>query len=84
MGARGGSKSRNFDFILDCHPGMLGEHRTARVCSGGCDFGVRKFRGAQLAAGLIAFSRAKRARFSAANFVAETRDRLVLYMGSME
>ena len=84
MGARGGSKSRNHDFFVECHSRMLGEHRKARVRSGGCIFGVRKRRGANPVAGLIAFSRAKRACLSAANFAPETFVRLVFYVGNME
>ena len=84
MGARRGSKSRNGDFFVECHSAMLGEHSAPGVGSGGCIFGVRKRRGANPVAGLIAFSRAKRARSPAGNFVSGALDRLVLYMGNME
>ena len=63
---------------------MLGEHSAPGVGSGGCIFGVRKRRGANPVAGLIAFLRACRARSSAGNFVSGALDRLVLYMGNME
>ena len=84
MGARRRSKSRNGDFFVECHSAMLGEHSAPGVGSGGCIFGVRKRRGANPVAGLIAFSRAKRARLSAAKFGSGALDRLVLYVGNME
>ena len=62
---------------------MFREHNAPVGRCARADLAARKRRGANPVSGLIASSAAEYARAFAAEFGAEARDRLVLYVGNM-
>ena len=84
MRTRFAEMRENENFFVRTSPHMFREHNARGATPGRADSVARKRRGANLETGFIASSAAEYARAFAAEFGAEARDRLVLYVGNME